>query len=265
MAISRRRSRAFVAAALLTWSLGTAAVFGRGGGPFLAWKPSLGLEYLSRTIVWDEETRSSKLGASFALAGLEVQVFKSLTVSALAGYSFINWNGLVFRGLPFSIDYEAGSSGGFMAGGGIDAVVFTAGFWELGATGRFLASLGSTKKLTISGLNEPGALEGRGTWMRLEAGPVVAYKGFEGFSPFLGGQFDRLWGAFTLDETVKELSGSEEKKIKGKGSFAVIGGTRWEPGPSFGLNFQVSLLPAKKVGGGVSLDLGASLKAVVSF
>jgi hypothetical protein len=229
------------------------------------WRASIGFDYLSRTIGWDEKARSSTLAAPSLVAGLELRAIRGLRVSALAGYGLSNWNGLVFRALPFSIDYQAGSAGGVLLGAGVEADLFSRGNWEVGASARLTASLGATKTTALDMLNEPGTLDGKGAWLRLQAGPRLTYRGFEAFSPFVGASYDKLWGSFTLDETVKDLSGTEKKKIASRGFVAGSGGVIWEPRLGFALRLEGSLLPFRKLGGGLGFDLGAAVSGAYSF
>jgi len=229
-------------------------------------KLGIGIEYFSRTLSWDNDLRSSPLTAAYGVVKLDVELVRGFTVGACLGYGLSNFNGLVFRGLPFSLDYEAGSSGGFLAGVGLEATGIKAGDFEIGVMGRYVLSLGGTQTLSVTGLNSSGSAEAKATWMRVQAGPVVRYTGYEDFTPYLALTYDRLWGTFTMTETVQELNGSEDKKIAGAGSIGAAFGVLYEPFPNFRLRGEVGAIPYKKiVGSGLGFDLGGSLNAVLSF
>jgi len=224
-----------------------------------------GLEYFSRSLVWDEKTKSSPLKAGFGLFRFGFELPGGAGFAVLAGYGVNNWNGLVFRQLPFSIDYQAGTIGSILLGTEIEAPVFKSGDWEIGASGRFLVSIGTTKEWTLEDLNQTGALDGRADWMKIQAGPTLTYRGFEAFSPYLAVFYDRMWGTFTLNETFEPLSGSEEKKITGQGVIGGSFGMIYDPTTSLRIRAEGSLLPYKKLDGGLSFNVGGSLRVLLSF
>jgi hypothetical protein len=229
-------------------------------------KVGLGLEYFSRTLSWDNDLRSSTMTASFGVARLDVELKKGFTLGAYLGFGLSNFNGLVFRNLPFSLDYEAGSSGGFLAGFEAEASAFKIGDVEIGVLGRYVISLGGTQTLAISGLNTSGSADAKALWMRVQAGPVVRYTGYEDITPYVALTYDKLWGTFTATETVQELSGTEDKKIAGAGSIGAAFGIVYEPFANWSFRGEVGAIPYKKIsGGGLGFDLGGSLKAVLSF
>lgn len=229
-------------------------------------RTSFQVEVFSRTLVWDEGARSSRILAPWAAFSVDYRLLPGLSLGVLAGYSLPNWNGLVFRGLPFSIDYEAGSTGGFLLGAEIDASLFKTGFWELNASARTSIFLGGAKTLPITGLAVDGALDVQGTWMRIQAGPVLIYRGFELFSPFFSLAYDHFWGHLEITETIEDLTGTERKAVSGAGNIAASFGTSFEPSPFFSLKIEGTLIPFKKIGsGGLGADFGGSLRAVLSF
>jgi hypothetical protein len=228
-------------------------------------QPGFGVEYMSQTIVWDEKTYSSPLNMGMALFRFGVELKKGPTFGILAGYGLNNWNGLVFRQLPFSIDYQNGAIGSILLGFDVDQRVLTAGDWEIGLTARFLASIGSSQVWTLTDLLQPLQLDGRADWLQIQAGPSLTYRGFETFSPFLSVFYDRLWGTFTLNENVQTLTGVEEKKFAGRGFIGVSAGLWYDPSPFFRLKATGTLIPYGKLAGGLGFDFGASLRAVLSF
>lgn len=228
-------------------------------------KSSLGVEYFSRTIVWDEGLYSSKLKAAIGVLRAELELQKGFTIGAFAGYTLSNFNGLVFRQLPFSIDYEAGNIGGLLWGADVDTILFVVGDYEIGATAQFAMSLRSTAEFEILSLNQKGDLVAKRKWNRVLGGPVIRYTGYEDFTPFLSIAYNRLWGTFALSETIVDLEGTEEKTITGKGIVGITVGTVYEPSALFKLKAEVTALPYTKIGGGLDVDYGASVKVVVFF
>jgi hypothetical protein len=229
-------------------------------------KLGLGLEYFSRTLAWDSGTRSSVMTAALGCLRLEYEIQKGFTLAAFLGYGFSNFNGLVFRGLPFSLDYEAGAGGGFLGGVEAEKSLFSAGDFEIGIQAQYVLSLGGTKSLTIDELNQAGTAGGQATWMRVQAGPMIRYLGYQDLTPYLTITYNRLWGTYTMNETVLELVGTEEKKIASAGNFGAAFGILYEPFPNFSLKGEVAAVPYSKIAAtGLGFDFGGSLKATLSF
>ena len=124
---------------------------------------------------------------------------------------------------------------------------------------------GGKKQLEVTNLNLPGGVDARGTWMRVQAGPVLRYFGSEDLSPFLSVFVDRVWGTYTVNETIFDLTGTEEKKISGKGFIRGSFGITYAPSAYFSLEAEVSALPYNKVLGGLDFDYGASVVGIFSF
>lgn len=237
------------------------------------WLPGFGLEYFSRTISWDpdpdthEDRYTSKLKALTGQFELGYEIRPGSTVSLLLGYSLSDWSGLIFRQVPFSLDYEAGGIGGFMGGAEIRQDLISFGYFEIKALAQFVMYFGMTKTYELTDLNTAGTVDARPDyWMRAQIGPVFSYRGFEYFSPFLSVSFNKLWGKFTMTETIGDLAGTEEKKISGKGVVGVALGTTFESSPNFRLTAEGTLIPfSKGANQGWGFDFGGSLKAVISF
>ena len=241
--------------------------------PKIRMAPGLSLEYFSRTISWDpdpatnEDRYSSPMNSLLGLLHLDYEIQKGSLVGVLFGYSLTDFNGLVFRQLPFSVDYQAGGIGGFLVGADIDQNLITSGNFEMKAIAQFVIYLGSTKNLQVTTLNAEGKLDAKPDgWMRAQIGPVFSYRGFEDFSPFLSVTYNKVWGKFTMTETIGDLKGSEEKKISSKSIVGVSLGTKYEASPKFSLKAEATLMPYKKgANQGWGLDYGGSLQATFSF
>jgi len=229
--------------------------------PRLLVRPGLGFEYSSRTITWDNKKYTSQMKSYFAAAGVEYDVFEKLTVAALFGYGSTNGNGLVFRNLPFSVDYEAGGIGGFVLGGELATKkLLLVGNFEIDAQAQFVYYVGSSKTFALGDLAVQGSVTGKPKWSQFIVGPVVAYKGFSYFTPYFAACFNYLSGNFKMNETVQDLTGSEDKAFKGDGYFHVAVGATYELTDYLSLKGEGRLLPRK---GG--LDYGALVKAVFVF
>jgi hypothetical protein len=247
--------------------------FSQEAVPKIRMSPGLSFEYFSRTVSWDpdpttkEDKYSSRLRSLLGLLHLDYEIQKGSLVGVLFGYSLTNFNGLVFRQIPFSVDYQAGGIGGFLVGADIDQNLFTSGYFEMKGMAQFVIYLGSTKNLQVTTLNTEGKLDAKpDDWMRAQIGPVLSYRGFEDLSPFLSVTYNKLWGKFTMTETIGDLKGSEEKKISSKSIVGISLGTKYESSPNFSLRVEAILLPFKKgTNQGWGFDYGGSLQASFSF
>jgi len=218
-------------------------------------KPTLGFEYFSRTIKWDENNYNSKLKSYLFTFSLDFEIQEGFFLSFLLGYSSNNYNGMIFRQLPFSVELEDGGIGGYLFGGEIKKNIFSQDNYEICLFGQFVYSLGATKNWEIPGLNVEASAEGKPTWIRTIVGPVFFYKGFDYFYPYLFLNFNYLWGTFKMKETIQNLIGSENKEFSGEGLFGLSVGSVYEVSRSLSLKGEASLIPY----------VGFIIKATYSF
>lgn len=227
--------------------------------PSSPFKVGLRFEYFSRTIGWDED-QTSPMTALLPSLALAYEISPGFSLTGLVGYSVSTFDGLVFRELPFSIDFEGGYLGGFLLGAELDWKFLSGGALEFGVFGQFLADLGVKKTWDIPGLAVSGTLEGKATWMRAALGPLITYTGWESFSAYIFPSFNYLWGTFSMEETVESLSKKENKEIKGKSQFGIALGTIFELSERIHLKGEAGLYPYKN-----GFDYSATLQALISF
>jgi len=223
-------------------------------------KPALGFEYFSRTINWDENKYNSTLKSYLFMANLEFVIQEGFSLGLLLGYSSSNCDGMIFRQLPFSVELEVGGISGYLFGAEINKNVISYGDFELDLFAQFVYSLGVKNTWDIPGLNVESTAEGKPSWMRAVAGPLVSYQGWDYFYPYLSVNFNYLWGTFEMEETVQTLKGTEDKKFTGDGLFGFSLGAIYKATDSFSLKGEASFIPYKN-----GIDLGFMLKAAYSF
>jgi len=251
--------------------LGAGILFLPAVAPALAAERSFRLQagvdadLFSRSVVWDERTGSSVLKSALGTVRVGLELPGGASFALLAGYGTINGNGLIFRNLPFSIDYEGGSLGSILTGAEALVPLFKPGKWEVGVSGRVLLSFGLGGEWTLTELAQIGTFSGRADALMLQVGPRLAYRGFETFTPYLTVFYDGLWASFTLEENINPLTGSEEKKIRGQGAVGAALGMTIEPSPSLRLKAEGFLIPYTKLEGGLKINLGASLRTIFLF
>lgn len=228
----------------------------------LSIKPSVGFEYFSRTISWDENDKTSKLKSYLFTLSTEFEFQKGLFLSAIFGYSFSNYEGLEFKKLPISlkIGEDAESYAGFLIGGEIKKSLIYSKDMNIDGLAQFFYYFGTKDKREIPGLAVEGTAEGDPNWKRFSIGPVFTYTGFDRFSPYLYLNFNKLWGKFKMDQKVQDLTETENKKISGKSSFCTSLGLIYELTDAFGFKAEASFIPHKD-----GVDLGFIVKAMYTF
>lgn len=219
-----------------------------------------GLEYFSNTISWDEDKYSSKIKSLFLTLNTEFEFQEGLHVNASFGYSFSNYKGVQFRELPFSLEIGKNTIEGYLLGGEIRKSLAYSEELEIDGLGQLFLYLGSKEVWRIQELAVPGSAQGKPSWVRVTIGPIFTYKGFESLTPYLYLCFHKLWGTFTMDETVQELAGYEEQKFSSKSSFCTSLGGIYKITEVLSINAEASFMPYR---GGV--DLGLLIKALLSF
>jgi hypothetical protein len=233
-------------------------------GPSIHLKPVLGFEFFSRTVGWNgdnENNYTSKLKSYLFTLKMEFEIQEGLFLDLLLGYSSSNYDEMVFRELPFSVELDVGGISGYLFGGEIQKNLISPGNFKIGLFGQFAFCLGTKKEWDISGLNVPGKIEGNPTWMRAVAGPLLTYQRFNDFYPYLFLSFNYLWGSFEMEETVQTLKGNEKKKFSGEGLIGISLGTIYELTDSFSLKGEVIVFPYK---GGLD-DFGFIINAAYAF
>jgi hypothetical protein len=221
-----------------------------------ALKPGPGMEFFSRTIQWDEGKNTSSLKSFLFTFHLDYALQQGFEIGLQFGFSLSDFRSMVFRQLPFSIEYEAGNNGGFLAGASIRKRILETKSFEMDVEGQFVAFLGMTRQWKLTDLNTEGQVEGKPYWMRALIGPTFFYRGVEYFYPYLHLSVDKLWGKFTMNQAIEDLTGREEKQFSSKSFFGISLGAIYEASDRFHLQGEGRLMPYN---GG--LDYGLMFKA----
>ncbi len=218
--------------------------------------------YLSRTIQWDDEEEEEfsplksylfSLNAGFAIS-------KRISVNAFVGYLLTRFDQATFRQLPFSLILEEEASSGFVLGSDIELFLVRYGDFEIKGKGEFSYFRGREKEWEIPGLAVSGSATGKPTWMRIVGGPVIVYKGFDYFYPYFVIAYNHLWGKYAMDQTIQDLTGSEEKKFSSAGNIGVSLGAIYEAMDRLTITAEMSMVPNEE-----TLDLGIHLGVSYSF
>jgi hypothetical protein len=221
----------------------------------------IGYEFFSRTITWDDEY-SSQLKSSFLTFNTEFEFGKGFVFGAILGYAIpgTSYKELTFRKLPISVELEVGSLKGYIVGTEIRKRFMYARDLQVDVLGQFFYYMGEKKEWEIPDLAVEGTVEGDPSWMRVSIGPVFTYAGFESFCPYFYLNFNKLWGKFKMVQTIQDLTGIEDKKISGAGSFAASLGSIFKITKLFSLKTEGSFIPH-----GDRVDFGLTVRAMYSF
>ena len=221
-------------------------------------KPGAYFEYFSRKMTWDEKQHTSELKSYIFALNMELEINEGFSVSALAGYTLSNYDSLIFRQLPFSVELNAGDIGGYIFGAEARKSLLYTNDIELGLYGQFVYHIGKEKIWDIPGLNVRGTLTGKPNWMRAAIGPYFKFTNLGSFTPYLSIRYNNLWGIFEMKQAIQTLEGTEEKELKSKGLIDVTLGNILTPNDHFFLKGEVHVLPHKD-----GMDLG--FVAIVAF
>ncbi len=220
----------------------------------------LGLEgeMFKRDLTYGEDESVSPLNSYFSTLRLELES-GGYVISLFGGFASSNFNTLVFRGLPFSIEFEGGGLSGVVFGAELSKV-FLFNSFGVGGQVRVISYSGNEKKWAIPELAVEGELKSKPSWQQFSIGPVLVYNKYENFIPFAAIQYNRLSGEFSLRELVENLTGEEKKEVKGRGAVSFSLGANFLFTSRFGLRGEASILPHKG-----ATDWSLNVRALFSF
>lgn len=223
-------------------------------------RPEIGFEYFNRTISWDGEDIESSLKSYIFTFNANFEIQNGFWAGVILGYSLSNFDDLLFRKIPFSVELQTGSAGGFLFGGQLTKNFINSQSFEIDVMGQFVYYLGAEEEWEIPGLNVNGTAKGKPNWLRGIIGLNLKYTEFDYFKPYLLLSYNRLQGTYSMKQTIQELTGSEEKKITGKSKFSTAVGIVYDLSQAFNIKAEVIVMPYS---GGV--DLGFMIGAFYSL
>jgi hypothetical protein len=223
-------------------------------------KPGAHFEYFSRMMTWDDDQHTSELKSYIFALNIEFEINEGFSISALAGYTLSNYDSLVFRQLPFSVELDVGDVGGYIIGAEARKSLLNTDAIEFGLYGQFLYHIGKEKKWDIPGLSVSGTLTGKPTWMRAAVGPYFSLTNLGAFAPYLSVRYNKLWGKFEIKQAIQTLKGTEEKDLQSKSVIDVTLGSILTLTDNFFFKGEVHILPHSD-----GMDLGFVAIAAFSF
>ncbi len=222
----------------------------------------LGFEHFSQTIAWNDldTERTSELTSVLASLVLGYKIRPGFYLAAIVGYSSSNFDGLIFRRLPFSTVIAGGGMSGPLLGGELSAAIFQGRNIGLDAFGQIIAFFGETRTSEIGGLAVTGKGEAKPSWMRATAGPIIRFGRTAGFKPYIYPNFRYFKGKYEFSETVESLKGEEKKDLTGQGQFGLSGGAEMALSEKFSLRAEAGLYPHKD-----GNDYAVNIKMLFAF
>ncbi len=225
-------------------------------------REGIGVDYFSRTVGVKDEQTTTKINTFLLTLNTEFNISEGFSLEAILGYSLSNFNDLPFRKLPVSLELDVGSIGGLLGGFFMSKRIIQGRNFEINAAGKVLYYKGLKQQWPIPGLSVDGTANGKPSWLNVQAGPVFTYTGFVSFLPYFNISYNKLWANFIMDETIQELSGSEEKKLIGKSNFSLAFGFIYEVSSRLEFKFEGLLLPHSDF---KSADYGTLVRLIYVF
>jgi len=215
-------------------------------------------EFFDRMITWGEDqNETSSLQSFLFLFKPGYEIIEGTSIRAVMGYSFSNFNDMIFRELPFSLELNTGNIDGLALGGEAMIQIIRFSDFTLSARAQFIYYLGFQEQWEIPDLAVEGTATGNPNWARLTAGPKISFNVSEYLRPYLTANYDILWGKFKMDEQIEDISKQQEMKIEAKSNLNFSVGTLYEIIDRLDLKAELSLLPLEKQIG-LSIVIGAS-------
>jgi hypothetical protein len=205
----------------------------------------LGFEYFSQTISWNDldTERTSEMTSALASLILGYKAGPGFYLAAIVGYSSSNFDGLIFRHVPFSREIGSGGMSGALLGGELSASIIRGRMIGLEAFGQALAYFGVARTSELAGLAVSGDAESKPSWMRVTAGPVIRFGRSTGFRPYIYPNLRYLKGKYEFSETIQNLKGQEKKDLTGQGQFGLSAGADMILSEPLSLRAEAGLYP----------------------
>ncbi len=222
----------------------------------------IGLDYFSRTVRAEGEDTTSRIKCFFLTLNTEFEINDGFSITAILGYSISNFNSMTFRSIPVSLELDVGSIGGLIGGLDLNMNILRLRNFEMDISSRIYYSMGLKQTWDIPGLSVEGTAEGKPSFLIVQVGPVFTYTGFAYFLPYVNISYNKLWGKFKMDETIQDLTGSEEKSLKGRSDLSLSVGCIYEISRNLTVKAEGILMPHSDF---KNLDFGSMFRLIYAF
>jgi len=216
----------------------------------------LSAEFLSRTVVWGDDTAPSRWSGGLVGARAEFGFGRGVLIGVSAGLSLSDVSGLTFWTLPITLRYDGAPLMGISMGADALAPLRRFSSFEIGATGRIVYSLGMKGSWPLEGFAVEGEASGTLSWLEAAIGPRLTYRGFAKVAPFLEITARWLHAGMEMSESLADLAGRETKRVDAVSVGAALGADA-ELGPRLTLKAKAGLVPGSQ-GVGALISIGLS-------
>jgi hypothetical protein len=114
-----------------------------------------GFEYMARTISWDDNEDNSTMKTMLFTIRPSLEINQRITLGGIAGYALSNYETVLFRELPLSLELDLGNIGGWVLGGELEAALFEIRDFEIGVRGEYVYYMGKEDTLEIPLPSDP--------------------------------------------------------------------------------------------------------------
>ena len=222
----------------------------------------IGLYYFSRTVRAEDEDTTSRIKCLFLTLNTEFKINDGFSITAILGYSISNFDSMTFRYIPVSLELDVGSIGGLLGGLDLNKNILRLRNFEMDIYGRIYYSMGVKQTWDIPGLSVEGTAEGKPSLLIVQVGPVFTYTGFAYFLPYVNISYNKLWGKFKMDETIQDLTGSEEKSLKSRSDLSLSIGCIYKISRNLTVKAEGILMPHSDF---KNSDFGTMLRLIYAF
>jgi len=220
------------------------------------------LDYFSRTVRAEGEDINDRIKCFFITLNTEFEIDDGFSITAILGYSISNFNSMKFRHIPVSLELDVGSIGGLIGGLDLNKNILRLRNFEMDISGRIYYSMGLKQTWDIPGLSVEGTAEGKPSLLIVQTGSIFTYTGFAYFIPYVNFSYNKLWGKFKMDETIQDLTGSEEKSLKGRSDLSLSIGCIYEISRNLTATAEGILMPHSDF---KNSDFGLMLRLIYAF
>ncbi|MBN2264994.1 MAG: hypothetical protein JW775_04185 [Candidatus Aminicenantes bacterium] len=203
----------------------------------------LRFENLTRTVLWKGDQETSRIRASLIAARAEFGLAKDIVVGLDAGLVLTDFTGLVFTGLPVSLQYGAAPLTGFAFGADVVAPLAEFSDFRLSGAGRFAFTFGMTRTWPLEGFAVEGDARGDSSLLEIAAGPRLAYLVVDRIVPYIEVWARWLRAGFAIGESLGDLAGDETKRLRGDLQFGAGLGADAEVTDRLHIQGKAGILP----------------------
>ena len=254
--MARRKGVLSFIVLMSVWCLSLQAQSESGFIKNINFQAGAGFEYLNRTIAWDGSEETSKLKAMQFTFRPGLILNDRITIGGIIGYTLADHGSMILRDVPLSRELDMGNLGGMLFGGELEAVLAEMGNFEIGIQGEYVYYNGKEDSVDIPDLAVEGSMSAKPKWQRWQAGLQLSYIAYAYLYPYVRIAYDDISGTYEVQQTILDLTGSQERDLNAHGVINATVGLFYEPMERFLFKAEIQILPNKDA---IDLGVAASL------